>query len=689
MQQSLYQEVYLSLCKDTGESPTKEGLEIFLETAESSPAGQLVLPKCRLGPTATITLLKRLEGTQLTNIDLFGNVIRGVGMTAVLQTMKMSQTVERLDVGNNDIGPDAIFALAEDIKYDTILSHLELGSSRRFYHPNCIGTEAVAALADGLLHNQTLRYLGLNGNDIGGGNKAGCGSLSTLIARNKTIETLGLSDNNLDTNGIVALSEGLAHNSTLRTLHLADNGLSGLALANYLGPAIKSCSLQYLNLARNPAHGPHFALFCANLRDNAALRVVNFRGCGLGAEGANALCTALASCMSIQSVDLTSNGISAACTSALVDDLLLTPSLTDLKLAKNPLGNDLVRSIAAVIPRTELKTLDLTTCRFGGEAAVALARAAAGRGPGLIDGTSSGTVTSLKMGDNHIDEVSGSTIAQIALHCSTVLQVDITGNQVSHGAIRTIKQACARNKLATKHGRPQTMQLQLAKLHSSERLLGYVKEELEVERQASSRAKTYVGAVEDETNAIKSQYSAKEASMKTQVKQIEQETDAIRTKIADKSETLKATQAESDAAIREAEEHADRERALLEADQAALEAAAQAEIDGKADHEKFMSDGAELLKTRAEEMEAMEAELADIEAQLATLPKVKSPAPVQAPVPALANLGAAVAKSGKGGKKSARGTAKKSARGALKSARSGSSTARKKSLQAQARAMER
>ncbi|KAG9391493.1 Leucine Rich repeat [Carpediemonas membranifera] len=617
----LFKEVYLAMCKDTGEIPTNDGLSHFVSIAEASPPGQVVFPKCRLGPSAIITLLKRYEGTQLTIVNLFGNLIRSVGFSALLQTMKICQSVETVDVGNNDIGPDAIFPLAEDLKYDNVLKKLELGYTVRFYHPNCIGPDAAAALANGVTSNRTLQHLGLNGNMIGDGSKLACTAIGEMLRVNRSVTTLMLSDNCIEPSGLVPIAEGLRTNTSIQTLHLSGNGLNSLCLANNLGPAVQNSVLTTLNLSRNDLGGGHFPLFVSYLKDHETIQNLSLRSCELHDEGVVPLCEALATCRKIRAVDLSNNGITPASTSALCEDLLLSPSLVELKLNKNPLTSSVIERIASVLPRTELAVLELSTCRFGGPGSVELVKAACGRLEGQAwTEVSTGTVTSLRLNDNHIDEESGNMIAQTIQQCSSIVSVDITGNQVSHGTIKLIKQACLRNKHSTKDNRPQKLKLELARLHSSQKTLESVQQELMVEQQASARANQYVEVVTTEIDVMKIKYAEKKVTLKGQIETIEQEAENLAAKVADRRVVLKQTHEGTEAQLREAEATAAATKAQLEEEEHNLDLEERMEAEYKEKHAAFLAKSAETLKLRGSEMEEMEKEINRLEAELDRLP---------------------------------------------------------------------
>ncbi|KAF9016009.1 RNI-like protein [Hymenopellis radicata] len=101
-----------------------------------------------------------------------------------------------------------------------------LPSSHPHSGPSAALLDKVRAL-DALPRLGALRTLDLKGNDL----KQGITFLAQVLKRNRTLKVLNLSENKLDSAGLVAIAEALKYNSSLETLDLSRNpcaaGLEG------------------------------------------------------------------------------------------------------------------------------------------------------------------------------------------------------------------------------------------------------------------------------------------------------------------------------------------------------------------------------------------------------------------------------------------------------------------------------
>ncbi|KAF9016017.1 RNI-like protein [Hymenopellis radicata] len=116
-----------------------------------------------------------------------------------------------------------------------------LPSSHPHSGPSAALLDKVRAL-DALPRVGALRTLDLKGNDL----KQGITFLAQVLKRNRTLKVLNLSENKLDSAGLVAIAEALKYNSSLETLDLSRNpcasgleGIQSLRTAFTLNTALK------------------------------------------------------------------------------------------------------------------------------------------------------------------------------------------------------------------------------------------------------------------------------------------------------------------------------------------------------------------------------------------------------------------------------------------------------------------
>lgn len=323
-------DIYISLSRDNEEPPTREGLDVFTRVFKLCKPSYLSLRSSRIGPAATIALVKRLEDSNISVIDLYDNFIKDTGFMAILKFSERHPTFKRLCVGCNDIGSEGALALAEVLQGSCGLKAVELGRNvgrsfqalqtnllaARTMHSNCIDSVAGAKIAKALMYNGTLEYLGLSDNYIGLANvdpsmrgsgasarvlggvsieTDGSTSFGSMLAVNTTLRSLDLSGNRLGNAGATAIIRGLGRNTTLTHIDLSNNMITYVAvplLSNIL--LSEQCAIVDLALSFNPlgfegAKSLSYGLSCCKTICSLALE-----DCAIGNDGVAILCTVLA-----------------------------------------------------------------------------------------------------------------------------------------------------------------------------------------------------------------------------------------------------------------------------------------------------------------------------------------------------------------------------------------------------------
>jgi Ran GTPase-activating protein (RanGAP) involved in mRNA processing and transport len=197
-----------------------------------------------------------------------------------------------------------------------------------------LGSAELAELAPALYHNTSIKVLDIGRNYLNGMESATL--LRDILRRNKTITTLGLSDNAFgQTPGAVeCIADGLGSNSTLLNIDLSDcflgdGGVSILAQSlgsqnttlqklkltldhNYItstgvGMLLEtSFHIKDLDLQRNPIGNEGASLLARSLGNNAlpSLTRLSLFRCGIGDDGIIALVLALEQNVSLLQLDL-------------------------------------------------------------------------------------------------------------------------------------------------------------------------------------------------------------------------------------------------------------------------------------------------------------------------------------------------------------------------------------------------
>lgn len=260
----------------------------------------------------------------------------------------------RLDLCKQGVGPLMTDRLARLAAVSGHARHLLLGT-------NGLGGDGALAVAGALApgHHLETVYLGCNRIDADG-----VGPLADRLATDGTVRALWLKRNPLGDEGVARLGAALATNRALRTLDLVNVGLTARGLAVLAGAvARRPVPLERLFLGGNGL-GPDAVPALGALLD-AGVGELYLAANHLGDTGATALAAAAGDRQ--VTFGLGGNGITPAGAAALAGrlarwqalDLARPPSERALGARSNVVGDEGAAALAAALPGSALRRLDL------------------------------------------------------------------------------------------------------------------------------------------------------------------------------------------------------------------------------------------------------------------------------------------------------------------------------------------
>jgi Ran GTPase-activating protein (RanGAP) involved in mRNA processing and transport len=217
----------------------------------------------------SLLLNQSLEFLDLHDNDLQSAVGEALAEVVLNKNLKSTATLQTVLIHNNPkLRSKGLMPFFRALKEDAVMTTLNLANTS-------IGDEGTIVLAETLHKNQTLTHLDLTNNDISEeGAIAICGALKT----NNGVHFLGLSSNKIRDEGACALASTLEVNHVLTHLELGSARLSdrgtialGVALALNMG-------LQYLKLNNNHISDAAGKAFAELIEKNYKLLSVDFRG---------------------------------------------------------------------------------------------------------------------------------------------------------------------------------------------------------------------------------------------------------------------------------------------------------------------------------------------------------------------------------------------------------------------------
>jgi hypothetical protein len=269
-------------------------------------------------------------------LDLCKQGLGPVTVRTVLAAAVASPHPRHLLLGTNGLGPDGVAAVAESLTGGHRIQTVYLG---------CNHITDVAPLAERLADDATVTGLWLKRNPIG---DAGVAAIARALETNASIRTLDLFNTGVTEAGLARLAQALSGRARpLERLYLGGNGL-GPSAVPVLAEFVR-CGVTELSVSVNHLGD----------RGVAALAGAIDRRIGLGAGGNG----------------LTPVGVAElAARLSLFDrlDLARPPSERVLGGTSNVVGDDGARALAAHLPGSGLRRLDLRHTGITGRGAKAL-----------------------------------------------------------------------------------------------------------------------------------------------------------------------------------------------------------------------------------------------------------------------------------------------------------------------------
>ena len=208
----------------------------------------------------------------LKQLDLSVTNIGEEDCKQIARLLSCSQTLEKLDIGDNSLTSDNIHIILNGLHKNSSLKHLVMDCNHMLLdnmkslsvylqdRGKCkletlnlkfcnIEPETAVELAHGLSHNCSVKTLDLTGNHVG---DEGATALGQTFLENKTLTRMELGNCGVTTTGGTALATSLLANTTLEMLDISYNALGGgEAIETFAKVLQQNKTLEELNINDN------------------------------------------------------------------------------------------------------------------------------------------------------------------------------------------------------------------------------------------------------------------------------------------------------------------------------------------------------------------------------------------------------------------------------------------------------
>ena len=249
-----------------------------------------------------------------------GNNQLGLGATKLATSLKNISSLKVLDLDNNNIPVQVAEELSAAIRANSFLEKLWLNG-------NHLGSSIVIVI-NALKEISTLKELHLNDNK--NRSKELASAITCVVAKNKFMETMLLSNNSINDEGVIKIAQSLQKHTTLRCLDLQSNNITEEASEALASVISSDIGLEELYLGNNQL--------------------------GLGATK---IATSLKNVLSLKVLDLQNNNIPEQVTDELSAVIKSNNLLEKLWLKGNDLESSTITSVKALKEISTLKDVNL------------------------------------------------------------------------------------------------------------------------------------------------------------------------------------------------------------------------------------------------------------------------------------------------------------------------------------------
>ena len=354
------------------------------------------------------------SNTGLEELYLGNNTIQ-LGVITISTALKTISSLKVLDLDNNNIPEEAAYQLSAAIRANNSLEKLWLYGNR-------LGS-STAMIVNALKQVTTLKLLNLNDNQNRSEELAP--ALTSIISNNKFMESLLLSNNNLNDDGVIKIAQSLCKHTKLKIINLQSNNItekSAEALASVIS---SNTGLEELYLGNNTIQLGVITLSTA-LTNISSLKVLDLAINNIPEEAADELSSAIRANNSLEKLWLYGNRLGSS-TAMIVNALKQVTTLKMLNLNDNQnRSEELAPALTSIISNNKfMESLLLSNNNLNDDGVIKIAQS-------LCKHTK---LKIINLQSNNITEKSAEALASIISSNTGLQELYLSNNTIQLGVI--------------------------------------------------------------------------------------------------------------------------------------------------------------------------------------------------------------------------------------------------------------
>jgi Ran GTPase-activating protein (RanGAP) involved in mRNA processing and transport len=164
----------------------------------------------------------------LRELDLSYSGLDWRGGMNVLEALLENYTLRKVSLRGNVIDDSVHEALSNLFRYNDVIEELDLGENR-------LGYQCCFSIAEGLECNRSIRHLAIDYNNLSAAGSVTLDAFVRCLSMNTTMRVLNMDGNKLGPQWGMSLADALARNGTLFKVSVRDNRLDNRAGRSLLG----------------------------------------------------------------------------------------------------------------------------------------------------------------------------------------------------------------------------------------------------------------------------------------------------------------------------------------------------------------------------------------------------------------------------------------------------------------------
>ncbi|XP_032086130.1 protein NLRC5 [Thamnophis elegans] len=296
----------------------------------------------------------------------------------IAKILQRGFAIEDINFSNSDLSLDNLSILLDSLEGKYHLKSINFGSLN-------LDNATILKLFSRLSTMPLLKILGLNNNHL---DSLMCSHLAEVLKTTCQIEEIDLSHNKIDDAGMKAIAMALPGMKNVKLINFSCNSITSAGGQWIVEGLIESERLEILKLSGNSIGNKTLGKLAPILPYKKHLKILHLSRCQLDSEGLGHLAGILAKCPQMEEINLSENNIgdkgvmslmtpwpqssqlrkielkachiSDCASKTLIIGLSCCPSLEEIGLSWNELGDETAKELAMVLPgMIRVKILDL------------------------------------------------------------------------------------------------------------------------------------------------------------------------------------------------------------------------------------------------------------------------------------------------------------------------------------------